>query len=84
MAHCCSNSATKPDERSSGENDYILEKLILFHSCILTSRAVFQDIPVGEGGEKMFYELGLVNSSYTSSENDFSSICISQLTVQEL
>lgn len=49
MAHCCNNSATKPDERSSGANDYILEKLILFHSCILTSRAVFQ--PVGEGGK---------------------------------
>lgn len=58
MAHCCNNSATKPDERSSGENDYILEKLILFHSCILTSRAVFQDIPVGEGGKRCFMSWG--------------------------
>lgn len=41
MAQCCNNSATKPDERS-GESGYILEKLLLFHSCILTSEVVFQ------------------------------------------
>lgn len=55
MVQCCNNnSATKSDEQS-GENDYILKKLLLFPSCILTSRAVFQDIPAGEGGERVYY-----------------------------
>lgn len=60
MAQCCNNSATKPDERS-GESDHILEKLVLFHSCIQTSRAFFQDIPAGEGRGKVYYYVGLVN-----------------------
>lgn len=35
MVLYCSNSAAQSIERPYGESDYILKKLIQFHSCIL-------------------------------------------------